>query len=64
MEKAKQMRIDVGSALARALKLKKNSSGMYQLHQKWGTKTDQGLYLVVKRIIRDGESAKWGGNNG
>ena len=39
----------IGNCIAQLLLLKKKRNGLY--NTAWGTKTDLGLYLTVKRII-------------
>lgn len=42
-----------GELIAEVLGYKKRGGGYY--HTKWGTKTDLGLFRVMKRIVLEGE---------
>ena len=41
----------IGNCIAQLLMLKKTREHKDRYHTTWGTKTDLGLYLCVKRII-------------
>ena len=44
-----------GALLGKILGLKKQSSGNKWWLTDWGTKTDRGLFLMIARIVEDGE---------
>ena len=47
---------DTGKKWAEILGLKKNKEGRY--NTSWGTKTALGIYLVIKRLVKEDEEGK------